>query len=89
MNDSLIVNSLYFLLYLFIAAVLYFVLGGPIDTIFDSFTSNPAVPQQATLIPYYKTAVRIAFAIGVTTPVFWYVAKMFSREPTYYKYKRY
>jgi len=68
--------------------VLFIVLGGPVDTIFDSMTSNPVVPEQTQMVPNYKLAARLAFAIGITTPVVWFVAKMFSREPAVYKYRR-
>lgn len=88
MNNGLLINSLWFIFYLFLMITIFVILGGPIDTIFDSFTSNPVVTQQAYMVPNYKLAVRLAFAIGITTPVIWFVAKMFSREPSVYKYRR-
>ena len=88
MNNGILINSIYFIFFLFLMIVLFIVLGGPVDTIFDSMTSNPVVPEQTQMVPNYKLAARLAFAIGITTPVVWFVAKMFSREPAVYKYRR-
>jgi len=89
MSNSITVNGVLFIIYLVIAAIVFYVLGGPMDTLFDSLTNNAVVSQQETMIPVYKTAVRIAFALGVATPIIWFLIKIFSREPTIYQYRRY
>lgn len=88
MNDGIVVNGLYFIFFLFLMIVVFVVLGGPVDTIFDSFIYNPVVSEQSYMVPNYKLAARLAFAIGIATPSVWFVAKMFSREPAVYKYRR-
>lgn len=88
MSVGLIRNSITFLSLLFLAIVLFYVLGGPVDVIFDAFTDNPVVPEQATYTPNFKLAARMAFAIGIATPVVWFFVKMFSREPAQFVRRR-
>jgi hypothetical protein len=89
MSGGILVNAITFIFWLFLMVVVFYVLAGPVDTIFDSFIENPVVIQQVTMTPYYKIAVRMAFAIGISTPVVWFFARMFSREPAYFKQRRY
>jgi len=81
MSSGIIINSITFISLLFLAVVLFYVLGGPVDIIFDAFTDNPVVSEQTTFVPNFKLAARMAFAIGIATPVVWFFVKMFSREP--------
>lgn len=89
MNNGILVNGLWFIFWLFLAFIVFILLGAPVDAIFDSFINNPVVSEQSWMVPNYKLAARIAFAIGITTPVIWFVAKMFSREPAVYNRRRF
>lgn len=87
MSDSITVNGAYLLLFLFIFIVIFAVLGGPIDDVMDGILGLDGYGFSDEIdeyVPYFKTAVRIAFAFGISTPAVWFVAKVFSREPAYY-----
>jgi len=88
MDDSITKNGVIFIAYLALMLFLFYILGGPIDTVMDGILSDTTVSQMATYGPAFKTAARLAFAIGITTPVVWFVVKMFSREPAYFYDKR-
>jgi len=89
MIDSITKAGVTFVFYLFLMLTVFYILGGPIDLIFDGIIDNSAYDQVAQFGPNYKTAVRIAFAIGITTPVVWLVAKVFSREPAMFIRRKY
>ena len=89
MGDSIIGIGVTFAAYMFLMLVFFYILGGPIDTLFDGIIDSSSISQMASYAPNYKFAARIAFAIGITTPVFWAVAKVFSREPTDFTKRRY
>jgi len=81
-----------FLLYLFIMIIVFYVLSSPVAYIFDAFAGVPlgeASDEMATYLPYYRAAVQLGFAIGIATPVVWFIMKIFSREPAYYMPRRY
>ena len=40
MSNSITINGVLFIIYLVIAAIVFYVLGGPRDTLFDSLSSN-------------------------------------------------
>jgi len=92
-SDSLILIGLYFIVYLFMMIIFTYVFHYPIDLILGTFeraTVTGATTQLQTYIPYYRTALIMAFALGVGTPVAWVIMKIFSREPaTYYNKRRY
>lgn len=89
MSDSITGIGVTFAAYIFLMLTLFYILGGPIDAVFDGIIDSSSISQVATYGPNYKFAARIAFAIGITTPVFWIVAKVFSREPTDFTRRRY
>jgi len=92
MSDSISINGAYLLLFLFIFITVFAVLADPVDNIMDGIlnldgmTSSDEIDQY---VPYYKTAARLALALGIATPVIWFIAKIFSREPAnYYNNRR-
>jgi len=89
MSDSITGIGVTFAAYMFLMLVFFYILGGPIDTLFDGIIDSSTISQVATYGPNYKFAARIAFAIGITTPVFWAIAKVFSREPVDFTRRKY
>jgi hypothetical protein len=89
LENSITLNGVLFIVYLTLGVIVFWVLGGPVDTIFESMLIDPVVSQQNTFIPLYAMAARVAFAIGITTPVVWFLAKIFSREPGFVGYRRF
>ena len=90
-SDSLIMMGVAFITYLFMAIIFTFVFHYPIDLIlgvFQSATVSGATTYLNEFIPYYRTALIIAFALFVGTPVVWFIMKIFSREPALYQNKR-
>lgn len=90
-SDSLIMMGVAFITYLFMAIIFTFVFHYPVDLILNAFqgaTVTNATPYLSEFIPYYRTALIIAFALFVGTPVAWFIVKIFSREPAVYKNKR-
>lgn len=92
MSDSITYNSVIFLLFLFIAIVVFSILSDPVDTILDAILGMDGLTSSSqidTYVPYIKTAVKIAFSLTIATPVVWFIIKIFSREPAYYnRYNR-
>ena len=81
-----------FLLYLFIMSIVFYALSSPVTAIFDALSGVPlgaATDEMNQFLPYYRTGVQLAFAISIATPIVWFIAKIFSREPAYYQPRRY
>jgi len=92
MNNSISINGLLFIFWLFLMIILFFMLGGAIDAIFDALVDSAAghsADETLQYVPNYKLAARMAFAIGISTPVVWFIAKMFSREPATFRNRRF
>lgn len=87
MSDSLAINGAELLLGIFLFIILFSVLGGPVDDVMDGILGLDGSSYSDEIdeyVPYFKTAVRIAFALGITGPAIWFIAKIFSREPAHY-----
>jgi len=81
-----------FLAFLFMVVVFYFVLSGPVDAIFDGFddVDDPISGDEIDLfLPNIRTAMNIAFALMLATPITGFIMWVFSREPFYERYRRY
>lgn len=91
MSDSITYNGAVFLLFLFLAIIVFFVLSDPVDQVLegilglDGLTSSDEIDR---FVPYIQTGVKIAFSLSIATPVVWFVVKIFSREPAYYRNNR-
>lgn len=75
-----------FLVALFIVVVIYFLIGGVVDALFDAFLSGDwanAETQKNTYVPSIRIAFRIFLAILVSIPVVWFFFWVFHREPAY------
>ena len=87
--DSETVNNLVhagvlFLVYLFIMICLYFFLSSPVDAMLNGISDVPlgeASDEMARFSPDIKWAVKAAFALGIATPLTWFVFWVFSKEP--------
>jgi len=92
MSDSITRIGATFIFFLFIVIISYFVMSGPVDVLFSGFESadfGEGESHKDTLMPIVRTCFNIAMALLVSIPVTWLVMKIFSREPSYYKYRRY
>lgn len=88
MSDSITYNGAIFLLFLFIAITVFFVLSTPVDNILEGLLGLDGLESSDeldTFIPLIQNAVKIAFSLGIATPVVWFIVKIFSREPAYYQ----
>ena len=86
--DTITHAGIIFLVYLSLMIMLYFLLGGAVDAIFDAFTGSHfglANDAMAEYVPLYRNAVKLAFAIGLATPITWFIFWSFSIEPSYSK----
>jgi ABC-type uncharacterized transport system YnjBCD permease subunit len=84
--DNLIHAGVILGVYLFIAILVYFLLSGPVNAVFDGLNAGaqgvPSVkPYMDLYLPSIRDAVQIAFALGIAFPVTWFVFWVFSREP--------
>ena len=77
--------GLIFAVYLFIMVIFTFVIAGPLDSIFNAFSSSANQTSSAsnvqTFLPAIRTGMKIAFALGVATPIAWFIFWIFHREP--------
>lgn len=83
--DNLIHAGVILGVYLFIAILVYFLLGMPIDAILDGINTGGQIiddvrPHMNLWMPYILEAVQIAFALGIAYPVTWFIFWVFSRE---------
>ena len=96
MDNNEITNIIHagiaFVVYLFVMIVLYYALSTPVDAILsaisDAATGYSAGPM-ATHGPNFSWAVKLAFAIGISIPVTWFIMWVFSREPDVSRIRRY
>jgi hypothetical protein len=83
--DNLIHAGIVLGVYLFIAILVYFLLGIPINAILAGINAgaqgvDSARPHMNLWMPYILEAVQIAFALGIGYPVTWFIFWVFSRE---------
>ena len=83
--DNLIHAGVVFIVYLFVAIVLYFSLGGPVDAVLNGVWSSGnqtvAASYMDSYMPNIKWGVNVAFALGIAFPVTWFIFWVFSRDP--------
>lgn len=83
--DNIIMAGIVFVVYLAIAIMVFFVLSGPVDALFDSIDAGAqltdAAPYMDQHLPYLRQGVNIAFALGIAFPATWFIFWVFSRDP--------
>jgi len=82
--DSLSHAGVLFLVYLFLAVAVFFVVSSPTDAILsalDDADLGAASDEMNLYVPYYKSAIQIVFALGLAFPMTWFIFWVFSREP--------
>jgi hypothetical protein len=84
--DNLIHAGVLLVVYLFIAILVYFLLGVPVNAILGGISAgaqgvSSVKPHMNLWMPYILEAVQIAFALGIAYPVTWFIFWVFSREP--------
>ena len=95
-NDSEVNNiihaGLIFILYLFIAIILYFVLSVPIELILSGIqggaTGTNAQGSMNLFMPGVRWGLNVAFALFLAFPVAWFVLWIFKQEPDFSMFKR-
>lgn len=85
--DNIIHAGLIFIVYLFVAILLYYLLSSPVEILLNAFIIN-GISESATIIPIIKTALNIAFALSFAFPVVWFIVWVFSREPDITMFRR-
>ena len=97
MYDNLEVNNivhagLIFIVYLFVAILLYYFLSYPIDILFDGFKSSSVGTDAESyanwMYPNIKWAVNAVFALALALPIVWFITWVFSREADFGMYRR-
>jgi len=89
---SIIKSGAYMLIGLFLILVIYFVISGPLETIFDGFDdadTGEATGYMNIHLPWIRTALNIAFSVAIVTPVMIFIFRTFERDPEWYYYRRY
>jgi len=90
--DSITRIGAIFLFYLFVVIISYFVMSTPVELLFDGFDDadfGEAENEITSYMPTFRTAFTIAMGFLLAIPVTWFVIKIFSREPDFYRYRRY
>lgn len=90
-GDSLLIATMVFITFAFLTITIFYTLSTPIDTIYEGFLDadlGEAEGPSEWLLPYYRLATSMVFAIGILTPVVWYIMWIFHREPAYERYRR-
>ena len=90
--NSVAYAGMVFLLYLFIMVTLFLLLSGPVDTIMTAFDDGSVGTEYETEMNLYHDnyvlAIKIAFVLGITTPLTWLVMWVYSQEAAHYQYRR-
>jgi len=90
--SNIIHAGLIFIVYLFIAILLYYFLSYPIDILFDGFKSSSVGTDAESYViwmyPNIKWAVNVVFALAIALPIVWFITWIFSREADFGMYRR-
>jgi len=90
-GDSIVRAGIIFLVFLFAMILVYFTISPFVEAMFDALddVDDPETSDEMdTYLPYIRTAMTMAFAIGIATPVAWIFIWVFSREPDERRYRR-
>jgi len=82
--NNIIHAGVVFVIWLWIAIAMYFLLSPAIDAIFEGMINAPlgdTADEMTRHGPEIQQAVKIAFALGVATPSTWIIFWVFSAEP--------
>jgi hypothetical protein len=69
---------------LFLVIILYFVISTPLESIMDGFDDADVGDANAEMdytLPWIRSAMSMAFAIAIASPVVIFVFRTFEREP--------
>jgi len=89
---SVAVAGVLLIVYFSLAVIVFLAVSGPVDALLDGFDdadASEATDEMNTYLPNIRTAMKIAFALFIVTPVVGFVMWVFSREPFYEQYRRY
>lgn len=91
---SLTKAGVVFLVALFICIIIFLLISGPVNMMYDAFEAgswSQAESQKSGYMAIIRTVTTIFFAILLTIPVVWFFFWVFHREPVYMDvdYKRY
>ena len=90
--NNIIHAGLVFLLYLFVAIILYYILSYPIDAIFNGLEAGSVGTASHSYMVWQLPGVRfglnVAFALGLAYPIVWFVLWVFSQEPDFSMFRR-
>jgi len=89
---TIIHAGLIFIVYLFVAIILYYFLSSPVSLIFDSISSGAtgtnAESYMGWMLPNIRWALNVAFALGLAFPVTWFIVWVFKQETDFGMYRR-
>jgi len=89
--NSITVAGVIMLIYLSVMIMFFYLLSTPVNAIFDGLSGTSlgeATDEMATFLPWIRTAVNMVFAIGIATPITWFIFWIFNREPDFSRYRR-
>jgi len=71
------------LVYLFLFLIVYFVLSAPLTSMFDGFgaASGEHSDEMDTYLPYIRSALNVAFALIIVSPIVGFIVWVYHREP--------
>lgn len=82
---SIIHAGVIFIVYLFIAIILFFAFSVPVDAIFDGLDDSAshtiASDEMTSFLPGIRWGVNAAFALGIAFPITWFIMWVFSQDP--------
>lgn len=73
-------------------AIVFFVVSTPINSMMDSFddaNTGDATDEMNTYLPNIRTALSMAFALIIVSPIVGFIIWVYSREPDWSYYRRY
>jgi len=91
-SDSITKIGVIFLVYLFVVVVTYFLISTPVQLLFDGFDDTDfgmAEDEMDSYMGGIRSAFTIAMACMLSIPVTYIAVKVFSREPNYYRFRRF
>ena len=90
--NNILHAGMIFILYLFVAILLYYALSYPLSLFFDSMQTGSvgtgSESYMTWLLPNVRWGLNVAFALSFAFPVTWFVMWIFSQEPDFSMFRR-
>jgi hypothetical protein len=90
--NNILHAGLVFILFLFVAILLYYMLSYPLDLLFNAIDAGSvgtdAADPMAWLLPNIQWGLNVAFALSFAFPIVWIILWVFKQEPDFSMFRR-